>query len=84
MLLKEYLQKAMKEKRDSVATKDTCFATVYRCDIVNCETGEIYFSGDIQWIAPELVNDKLVFDSVEDYGHTILFKEATEDVTREK
>ena len=76
MLLKEYLQNTMKEKYNSTATKVTNFTTILRCDIINCETGEIYFSGDISWIAPEFVSDKLIFDLVDNYGHTIYFKEA--------
>ncbi len=75
MLLKDYLQKTMKEMGDTISAKVTYFVTVHRCDIINCETGEIYFSGDIRWIAPEFVNDKLVFDSTDNYGHVIYFKE---------
>ena len=75
MMLKDYLQNVMKEMKDTISAKVTIYKTIFECNIVNCETGEIYFSGDINWIVPEFVNDKLVFDSIENHGHTILFKE---------
>lgn len=45
-----------------------------RVDIVNCETGEVYFSGSIGWCYKEFISDKLEFVE-HDEDNTILFKE---------
>lgn len=73
-LLKEYLRDAVKRMSDRRVSHDT-FKITYDVDIINCETGEIYFSGSIYWITPAFISDNLVYDSEERYGHTIYFKE---------
>lgn len=73
-LLKDYLKEVMAHKTNSVAEKCTIFKTTYMVDITDVETGEIYFSGDITWITPKFVSDKLVYDSEEIFGHTIYVK----------
>jgi hypothetical protein len=74
MLLKDYLRNTINEMRNTISAKCTIYRTTFGCDIIDCETGEIYFSGDISWIVPEFVNDTLVFDSTDDHGHTVYFK----------
>lgn len=74
-LLKDYLKEVMTHKTNSVVEKVTTFKTTYQVDIEDVETGEIYFSGDISWIAPEFVSDKLVYDCEEIFGHTIYVRE---------
>ena len=48
-----------------------------KCDIVNCETGEVYFTGSIEFLWRDLISDKLQFVS-HDQQNTIWFKEVRE------